>query len=83
MGQMKAVSCKMQLPHILQLKSALLTQRSKVVNARMGTESRCTGMNGDWDLRGEKMDIFVSWRLIGVLYSEKCHAAERLPCYVP
>ena len=61
----------MQLPHILQLKSAPFTQRSKVVNARMGTESRCTGMNGDWDLRGEKTDIFVSWLLIAVLFIEE------------
>ena len=35
MGQTKAVSCKMQLPHILQLKRALLIQRSNVVNARI------------------------------------------------
>jgi hypothetical protein len=35
-GQMKAVSCRMQLPHMRQLNPTPFAQRSKAVKARIG-----------------------------------------------
>jgi hypothetical protein len=40
-----------------QLKPTLFAQRSKAVNARMGTESRVYGRYGNWYRRGEKSDM--------------------------
>ena len=47
MGQTNAVSCKMQLPHMRQPKSALFVTCSKLVNSRMGADSsRLYGLKG-------------------------------------
>jgi hypothetical protein len=64
MGQMKAVSCNRQLPHILQPNNGPLTNRSIFLNTLLPNRSFLKGKNGGCHLRpGVKMDMKISYWL--------------------